>query len=413
MTGGQALARQLVREGVEDVFGLPGDQTMHALDALYDEPSIRFITTRHEQGTTYLADGYARGGGRPGVAFVVPGVGVYNAGRGARHRVRRVVAGGADRRPDQPRRDRQGPRAAARDRRPARPRAPHHVVAAARAHRRRDPRHRARGVRARAARPAAAGRDRDAAGGVLRARRRHAARPAPTTCATPPTPSRSPPPRRALAAAERPLIWAGGGVVLGDASRRAHRGRRAPAGAGGHDAPGQGRDRRSPPALRRHDVGQPPHAAAARRRRRVLAVGTHFLGNELAAETDGRAPRRRRRGDRSPLRRPDSRSSATPRPRSSSCSTRSGASGDPAPSRADEIAGVPQAGRGRPARRRPAGPHGRPAPRRDPRRRCARAVHHHDRVHEPHALPGVRAAHLPVDLVHGHARVGASPPRSA
>src|SRR5690349_12147872 len=82
MTGGQALVAQLVREGVSHVFGLPGDQTMHALDAFYDEPSIRFVTTRHEQGTTYLADGYARGGGRPGVAFVVPGVGVYNAGAG-------------------------------------------------------------------------------------------------------------------------------------------------------------------------------------------------------------------------------------------------------------------------------------------------------------------------------------------
>jgi acetolactate synthase-1/2/3 large subunit len=82
MTGGQALVAQLVREGVTHVFGLPGDQTMHALDAFYDEPSIRFVTTRHEQGTTYLADGYARAGGRPGVAFVVPGVGVYNAGAG-------------------------------------------------------------------------------------------------------------------------------------------------------------------------------------------------------------------------------------------------------------------------------------------------------------------------------------------
>jgi acetolactate synthase I/II/III large subunit len=82
MTGGRAFARQLAREGVRHVFGLPGDQTMHAIDGLYDEPSIQFVTTRHEQGTTYLADGYARGGGRPGVAFVVPGVGVYNAGAG-------------------------------------------------------------------------------------------------------------------------------------------------------------------------------------------------------------------------------------------------------------------------------------------------------------------------------------------
>jgi acetolactate synthase-1/2/3 large subunit len=82
MTGGQALARQLVNEGVEVIFGLPGDQLMAALDALVDTPEIRYIVTRHEQGTTYMADGYARTAGRPGVAMVVPGVGVYNAATG-------------------------------------------------------------------------------------------------------------------------------------------------------------------------------------------------------------------------------------------------------------------------------------------------------------------------------------------
>ena len=82
MTGGEALARQLVNEGVEVIFGLPGDQLMAALDALVDTPQIRYIVTRHEQGTTYMADGYARTSGRPGVAMVVPGVGVYNAASG-------------------------------------------------------------------------------------------------------------------------------------------------------------------------------------------------------------------------------------------------------------------------------------------------------------------------------------------
>jgi acetolactate synthase-1/2/3 large subunit len=83
LTGGQALAQQLVREGVEVIFGLPGDQMMHALDGLYDVTDrIRFLTTRHEQATTFMADGYARAAGRPGVAFVVPGVGVYNSGAG-------------------------------------------------------------------------------------------------------------------------------------------------------------------------------------------------------------------------------------------------------------------------------------------------------------------------------------------
>src|SRR4051812_7753502 len=82
MTGGAALAHQLRAQGVEVIFGLPGDQLMSALDALVDVPEIRYVVTRHEQATTYMADGYARAGGRPGVAMVVPGVGVYNAGAG-------------------------------------------------------------------------------------------------------------------------------------------------------------------------------------------------------------------------------------------------------------------------------------------------------------------------------------------
>jgi acetolactate synthase-1/2/3 large subunit len=80
--GGALLAAQLRAEGVEVIFGLPGDQLMAALDALVDVPDIRYIVTRHEQATTYMADGYARATGRPGVAMVVPGVGVYNAASG-------------------------------------------------------------------------------------------------------------------------------------------------------------------------------------------------------------------------------------------------------------------------------------------------------------------------------------------
>jgi len=83
MSGGRALAKALAGQGVDTVFGLPGDQIMHALDGLYHErEAIRFITTRHEQATTYMADGYARTSGKPGVALVVPGVGVYNAAAG-------------------------------------------------------------------------------------------------------------------------------------------------------------------------------------------------------------------------------------------------------------------------------------------------------------------------------------------
>jgi acetolactate synthase I/II/III large subunit len=82
MTGSQALVRSLAREGVEAVFALPGAQIMGIFDALYDQPDIRVITVRHEQTTTFMADGYARVKGRPGVALVVPGPGVQNASAG-------------------------------------------------------------------------------------------------------------------------------------------------------------------------------------------------------------------------------------------------------------------------------------------------------------------------------------------
>ena len=82
MTGGQALVGSLHREGVRFVFGLPGVQTYHAVDAFYDYPDIQFVTTRHEQATTYMADGYARTSGKVGVALVVPGPGLLNASAG-------------------------------------------------------------------------------------------------------------------------------------------------------------------------------------------------------------------------------------------------------------------------------------------------------------------------------------------
>jgi acetolactate synthase-1/2/3 large subunit len=79
MTGGQALAKSLYREGVRVIFGLPGVQLYPLLDGLYDETGIRFITTRHEQATSYMADRYARAGGGIGTALVVPGPGLQNA----------------------------------------------------------------------------------------------------------------------------------------------------------------------------------------------------------------------------------------------------------------------------------------------------------------------------------------------
>ncbi len=82
LSGGEALAKSLAREGVEVVFGIAGIQIYGIVAGLRDEPGIRMITTRHEQAATYMADGYARASGKPGVAVVVPGAGLYNAAAG-------------------------------------------------------------------------------------------------------------------------------------------------------------------------------------------------------------------------------------------------------------------------------------------------------------------------------------------
>jgi acetolactate synthase-1/2/3 large subunit len=79
-SGGDALVGQLEREGVRHVFGVPGQQLDHAMDALArSNGRIAFIANRHEQGSAYMADGYARASGEVGVCMVVPGPGLLNA----------------------------------------------------------------------------------------------------------------------------------------------------------------------------------------------------------------------------------------------------------------------------------------------------------------------------------------------
>jgi acetolactate synthase-1/2/3 large subunit len=81
MTGGEALAAQLAREGVRTVFGVPGIQLDYAMDGLAQRrEEIRFVGARHEQGAGYFADGFARVTGDAGVCMVVPGPGLLNAG---------------------------------------------------------------------------------------------------------------------------------------------------------------------------------------------------------------------------------------------------------------------------------------------------------------------------------------------
>jgi acetolactate synthase-1/2/3 large subunit len=81
MTGGEAIVKALAREGVKVAFGLPGVQLYGIVTAFRDEP-IRFVTVRHEGSSTYMADGYARAGGDVGVAVAVPGPGLLNASAG-------------------------------------------------------------------------------------------------------------------------------------------------------------------------------------------------------------------------------------------------------------------------------------------------------------------------------------------
>ncbi|MFV1978352.1 MAG: thiamine pyrophosphate-binding protein, partial [Myxococcota bacterium] len=76
-TGGEKIIQCLEREGVEYIFGLSGGAAMPLFDALLDS-KIQLVLTRHEQGATHMADGYARATGRPGVVLVTSGPGATN-----------------------------------------------------------------------------------------------------------------------------------------------------------------------------------------------------------------------------------------------------------------------------------------------------------------------------------------------
>ena len=77
LTGGEAVVAQLEREGVDTAFGIPGVHTLEIYDALLDS-EIDHVTTRHEQGAGFAADGYARTTGRVGVCFIITGPGLTN-----------------------------------------------------------------------------------------------------------------------------------------------------------------------------------------------------------------------------------------------------------------------------------------------------------------------------------------------
>jgi len=79
LSGAQILVQSLIDEGVECIFGYPGGAVLHLYDALFQQDELKHILVRHEQGATHAADGYARATGKPGVVLVTSGPGATNA----------------------------------------------------------------------------------------------------------------------------------------------------------------------------------------------------------------------------------------------------------------------------------------------------------------------------------------------
>src|SRR5919109_2687170 len=78
LSGAQILCRVLLEEGVDTIWGYPGGAIMPFYHALPDVPEIRHILVRHEQAAAHAADGYARASGRPGVCVATSGPGATN-----------------------------------------------------------------------------------------------------------------------------------------------------------------------------------------------------------------------------------------------------------------------------------------------------------------------------------------------
>ncbi|MFA5985230.1 MAG: acetolactate synthase 3 large subunit [Methylococcaceae bacterium] len=79
LNGAQIVVQSLKDEGVEYIFGYPGGAVLHLYDAIFQQDDVKHILVRHEQGATHAADGYARATGKPGVVLVTSGPGATNA----------------------------------------------------------------------------------------------------------------------------------------------------------------------------------------------------------------------------------------------------------------------------------------------------------------------------------------------
>ena len=78
LSGGEALIRALADLGVEYIYGYPGGSVLHIYDAIYRQDKVKHVLVRHEQAATHMADGYARALGKPGVVLVTSGPGATN-----------------------------------------------------------------------------------------------------------------------------------------------------------------------------------------------------------------------------------------------------------------------------------------------------------------------------------------------
>lgn len=94
-TCGEFLVKQLEAWGVDTVFGIPGVHTVELYRGL-PHSNIRHITPRHEQGAGFMADGYARVSGKPGVCFIITGPGMTNILTAMGHGLRRFDSHAGD-----------------------------------------------------------------------------------------------------------------------------------------------------------------------------------------------------------------------------------------------------------------------------------------------------------------------------
>lgn len=78
ITAAKAIVHCLKREGISHVFCVPGESYLPLMDAILDEPSIQLISARHEGGASFMAEGYAKASGKPGVVLATRGVGGAN-----------------------------------------------------------------------------------------------------------------------------------------------------------------------------------------------------------------------------------------------------------------------------------------------------------------------------------------------